>query len=78
MNSLKDILEKVVREEEMRTCSVCGREISKRDICNDCYKKWGNQGNYPLWLRELIRIHSAYERNYASRELTFTDLGLSD
>jgi len=53
----------------MRTCSVCGRKISKRDICNKCYKTYGT----PKWVKELILIQRHFERSRANKELVFTD-----
>lgn len=60
----------------MRTCAVCGKRIKKRDLCNKCFRKWGDKGNYPIWLKELIYLQSSFERSYANRELTFADVGL--
>jgi len=48
-----------------RTCAVCSKPIRNRDICNKCFKEWGNGGNYPLWLKELISLQSHYERAFS-------------
>lgn len=55
------------KENIMRTCAVCGKTISKRDICNECYNLWCKDG-YPDWVTELIRIQSKFERSSASKE----------
>jgi hypothetical protein len=55
-----------------RTCAVCGKRICYRDICSECFKKYGNKGEYPNWLSELIKIQSRFERQYASHEIPFT------
>ncbi|MEP0860949.1 MAG: hypothetical protein HRF52_05885 [Ignavibacterium sp.] len=60
----------------MRTCTICGREIKRRDLCSRCFKEWGNKGNYPAWLEELVHIQSSFERSYANKEITFTDMSL--
>jgi hypothetical protein len=60
----------------MRTCAVCGKVISKRDICKGCYREWGNGGEYPEWLEKLLEIHHHFETTKASEEVTFTEIGL--
>jgi len=58
-----------------RSCAVCGRNISQRDICNECFREWGNGGEYPEWLGEIIKIHHNFEVTKASEEISFTDDG---
>ncbi len=57
----------------MRTCAVCGKNISKRDICNACFHKWGNGGEYPSWLRDLIKQQKHFETTKAASEEVFSE-----
>jgi hypothetical protein len=58
----------------MRNCAICGKSISKSDICNDCFKTYCSNG-YPDWVKALIEIESHEQRYVNDKELTFTDLG---
>lgn len=54
----------------MRECAVCGKKVHGFDICKSCFKEYGNGGRefYPVWLKELIRIQSSFDRSKASQE----------
>jgi hypothetical protein len=52
-----------------RTCAVCSKNISHADICEECRTVWCTglePKNYPEWLKELVKIQSAFDRNYAT------------
>lgn len=61
-----------------RTCAICSKEISNRDICGACWKEWCNgetsELNYPIWVQELIRIQKSFERGFAAGEVPFVDM----
>jgi len=58
-----------------RTCAVCGKVITRSDICNRCWRDYANEdGSLPIWLSELIRIQSSFERSFAStKEIAFSN-----
>ena len=58
----------------MRTCAVCGQRIKIDDLCSACFKRYVKRGIYPNWLSALCEIQSKFERNYASKEVSFIDL----
>lgn len=62
----------------MRRCAICQKKVVKRDICNNCFHKWGNGGNYPAWLTAIIKIDRRdYDRACrGSLEACFSDAGL--
>lgn len=64
----------------MKTCAVCGREISKYDLCGFCYKKWGSEGEYPAWLKELVKIeqHNYDRAKRGKLEICYTDLPINE
>ena len=58
----------------MRSCAVCGKRITQRDICNECYKDYVVNGEYPRWLKVICEMQHAFEVNLSSKEISFIDL----
>lgn len=60
----------------MRSCAICGRDIVRADICNNCYKIYCPDGVYPEWVKALVQIESHVQRYVNNRETPFSALGL--
>ena len=60
----------------MRTCAVCSKQISHADLCKKCTEEWGNGGNFPDWLVELVAIQKHFECRGSANDENLTDLGL--
>lgn len=58
-----------------RSCAVCGREIRYKTLCKKCFEDWCPSGVYPLWVKELIRIQTSFDRKKANLEMPFTEVG---
>lgn len=73
-----------------RHCAICDKRISKKDICNNCFKIWcldkagniiqefnprrGKVCQYPLWVQEMISSEKHIQRYVEPRELANSDL----
>ena len=59
----------------MRTCAICGKRVTRRDVCNLCFKRWAVDGILPDWAEELIRLQKSFEREDkgVNQEITFSN-----
>lgn len=64
----------------MRKTCVCGKCITRGDLCNICLNIYGaNRSEWPEWLKFLVndmRKELRRERRIDEHEISFTDLGV--